>query len=133
MLDANGEAERLAGVCMDITERKRAEEEYQQLLQSEHAARAEAEAANRTKDEFLATLSHELRTPLNAIVGWAAMLRTAKLDADNSRHAIEIIDRNAKVQAQLIEDILDVSRIVSGKVRLEVRPVEVAQNHRRGG
>lgn len=128
VLSATGEPEKLAGVCMDITDRKRAEEEYQQLLRSEHAARAEAEAANRTKDEFLATLSHELRTPLNAVVGWAGMLSTGKLDDDNARHAIEIIDRNAKVQAQLIEDILDVSRIVSGKVRLEVRPVEIAQS-----
>ncbi|HXM36309.1 MAG TPA: ATP-binding protein, partial [Pyrinomonadaceae bacterium] len=127
VLSATGEPEKLAGVCMDITDHKRAEEEYRQLLCSEHAARAEAEAANRTKDEFLATLSHELRTPLNAIVGWAGMLRTGKLDDENERHAIEIIDRNAKVQSQLIEDILDVSRIVSGKVRLEVRPVEVTQ------
>lgn len=127
VLTSIGEPEKLAGVCMDITDRKRAEEEYRQLLRREHAARAEAEAANRTKDEFLATLSHELRTPLNAIVGWAGILRSRKLDEDNAQHAIEIIDRNAKVQAQLIEDILDVSRIVSGKVRLEVRPVEVAQ------
>jgi signal transduction histidine kinase/ActR/RegA family two-component response regulator len=124
---STGEPGKLAGVCMDITDRKRAEEEYRQLLRREHAARAEAEAANRTKDEFLATLSHELRTPLNAIVGWAGILRSRKLEEDDAQHAIEIIDRNARVQAQLIEDILDVSRIVSGKVRLEVRPVEVAQ------
>jgi signal transduction histidine kinase/ActR/RegA family two-component response regulator len=128
VLSAAGEPEKLAGVCMDITDRKRAEEEYQQLLRSEHALRAEAEAANRTKDEFLATLSHELRTPLNAIVGWAGMLRTGKLGEEDAEHAIEIIGRNARVQTQLIEDILDVSRIVSGKVRLEVRPVEVTQS-----
>ena len=128
VLSATGEPERLAGVCMDITDRKRAEEEYRQLLRSEHEARADAEAANRTKDEFLATLSHELRTPLNAIVGWAAMLRGGKLDTDATTHAIEIIDRNARVQTQLIEEILDVSRIVSGKVRLEVHPVEIAQS-----
>lgn len=127
VLSAKGQAEKLTGVCMDITDRKHAEEERQRLLVREHEARAEAEAANRTKDEFLATLSHELRTPLNAVVGWAGMLRSGKLDDDHTTRAIEIIDRNAKAQAQLIEDILDVSRIVSGKVRLDVRPVEAAQ------
>jgi PAS domain S-box-containing protein len=125
--DADGKPYRLAGLGWDITERKRAEQERQQLLLSESAARAEAEAANRTKDEFLATLSHELRTPLNAIVGWAGMLRAGRLDQDNLSRAIEIIDRNARVQSQLIDDILDVSRIVSGKIRLDVRPVELTQ------
>jgi PAS domain S-box-containing protein len=114
-------------ILRDITERKRAEHEHEQLLSSEHAARTEAELANRTKDEFLATVSHELRTPLNAMVGWARMLRAGKLDEDKVNHAIEIIDRNAKAQAKLIEDILDVSRIVAGKVRLDPLPVELRQ------
>ncbi len=108
-------------------ERKRAEEEREQLLSRELAARAQAELANRTKDEFLAIVSHELRTPLNAMVGWAGMLRTGKLDDDKAAHAIEIIDRNAKTQAQLIDDILDVSRIVSGKLRLDSRSVQLQQ------
>jgi signal transduction histidine kinase/integral membrane sensor domain MASE1/ActR/RegA family two-component response regulator len=108
-------------------ERKRAEEEREHLLSREFAARAEAELANRTKDEFLAIVSHELRTPLNAIVGWSGMLRAGKLEGERAVEAIEIIDRNAKTQAQLIDDILDVSRIVSGKLRLESRPVQLQQ------
>jgi len=107
--------------------RKRGEEEREQLLSSEHAARAEAEAANRTKDEFLAIVSHELRTPLNAIVGWTGLLSGGQLDEVMSTRAIEIIDRNAKAQAQLIEDILDVSRIVSGNFRLDLHPVQLEQ------
>ncbi len=97
-----------------------------ELLEREHAARQEAETANRAKDEFLATVSHELRTPLNAILGWAHMLRANRLDQMTQSRALETIERNAKSQAQLIEDILDVSRIVTGKLRLDVRPVELA-------
>jgi len=123
--DGSGKATHLTGVCMDITERKRAEEEREQLLRREHAARAEAELANRTKDEFLAIVSHELRTPLNAIVGWAGMLRGGKLVGDQVSQAVAVIDRNARSQAQLIEDILDVSRIVSSKLRLDLRPVQL--------
>jgi signal transduction histidine kinase/integral membrane sensor domain MASE1/ActR/RegA family two-component response regulator len=108
-------------------ERKRADEEREQLLKREHSARAEAEMANRTKDEFLAMVSHELRTPLNAIVGWSAMMRRGSLDKERERHAVEIIERNAKAQAQLIDDILDVSRIVSGKLRLDLRPTQLHQ------
>ena len=96
-----------------------------ELLEREHAARQEAESANRAKDEFLATVSHELRTPLNAILGWAHMLRANQLDQPTQSRALETIERNAKSQAQLIEDILDVSRIVTGKLRLDVRPVEL--------
>ena len=107
--------------------RKRAEEEREELLRREHVARAEAEAANRTKDEFLAIVSHELRTPLNAIVGWTGLLRGGQLDEAMRGHAIEIIDRNSKAQAQLVEDILDVSRIVSGRLRLGLRPVQLDQ------
>jgi len=96
-----------------------------ELLDREHSAREEAEAANRAKDEFLATVSHELRTPLNAILGWAHMLRNSNLDQTTQARALETVERNARSQAQLIEDILDVSRIVTGKVRLDVRPVEL--------
>jgi len=108
-----------------FVERKRAEEEREQLLKREHLARSEAELANRTKDEFLAMVSHELRTPLNAIVGWSAMMRRGSLDKDREQDAIEIIERNAKAQAQLIDDILDVSRIVSGKLRLDLKPTQL--------
>jgi len=95
------------------------------LLLAEQEARADAETANRTKDEFLATLSHELRTPLNAILGWAQLLRIGGLPQDELTHGLETIERNAKVQAQLIEDLLDLSRIISGKLRLEMRPIDL--------
>jgi PAS domain S-box-containing protein len=118
------QADRLEIYLRDITDRKKAEAERDHLLERERAARLEAEAANRLKDEFLATLSHELRTPLNAIVGWAAVLRGQSLDPE-LRRGIDTIDRNARAQSQLIEDILDVSRIVTGKLQLDVRPVDV--------
>ena len=104
----------------DITERRRADDERAELLQK-------AQEVGRTKDEFLALLSHELRTPLSAIVGWAHMLRTSELDDATRARAIETIDRNAKLQNQLIEDILDVSRIVAGKFHVEMRPVDLAR------
>ena len=103
----------------DITTRKAAEMEREQLLEREQTARATAEAANRMKDEFLATLSHELRTPLNAMVGWIQLLRTRKFDETTTNKALETIDRNTKALQQLIEDILDVSRIITGKIRLD--------------
>ena len=103
----------------------RAEEDRRLLLEREHQARLQAQAANRAKDEFLATLSHELRTPLNAILGWARLLSTGQLDAATSKRAIEIIDRNSRLQARLIEDLLDISRIITGKLRLDFRAVEV--------
>ena len=96
-----------------------------ELLMREQIIRAEAEGANRAKDEFLSILSHELRTPLNAILGWSAMLRQRTLSEDKVLRALETIERNAKSQAQLIEDILDVSRIITGKLRLQVRPVNL--------
>jgi len=111
----------------DVTERKRIEQEREQLLRREQEARSKAEEASRLKDEFLATISHELRTPLNAILGWSRMLREGKLDPGAAEQALEIVVRNANVQSQLIEDLLDVSRIISGKLRLDVRPVELAQ------
>ena len=96
------------------------------LYQTEQRARAQAEAANRSKDEFLATLSHELRTPLNAILGWAVMLGRSQLDEPARARAIAAIERNARAQSQLIEDLLDISRIVTGKLHLDVRPVNLA-------
>jgi signal transduction histidine kinase/ActR/RegA family two-component response regulator len=106
-------------------ERKRAEEERERLLVNEHDARNQAEAANRIKDEFLATMSHELRTPLNAMMGWAHMLVQGKLDEKNTAHGLEVIERNARAQHQLIADLLDVSRIISGKFRFEQGVVEL--------
>lgn len=97
-----------------------------ELYEEQLLMRAEAERANRTKDEFLATVSHELRTPLNAIMGWSQILRRGKYDETSMRHAMETIERNARSQAQIINDILDVSRIITGKLPLEVRPVELS-------
>jgi PAS domain S-box-containing protein len=99
--------------------------ENARLFQEAQAARIEAEAANRAKDEFLAVLSHELRTPLNAVYGYARMLRGGRLEPDQVDRALEVITRNANAQVQLIDDLLDVSRIVTGKLRLDVRPVEL--------
>ncbi len=113
------------GIVTDITDRKQAEAEREQLLKREQAARAEAEAANRMKDEFLATLSHELRTPLNAMLGWTTLLRTRKFNEATTARALETIDRNTKSLQQLIEDVLDVSRIITGKLRLNISPVEI--------
>ena len=110
----------------DITERKQAEQERERLLASEQQARQEAEEANRIKDEFLATISHELRTPLNAILGWANMLLRGKLDEEATVRAIESISRNVKAQSELIGDLLDVSRIVSGKLRFELDAVDLS-------
>ncbi|GAB1545211.1 hypothetical protein NUACC21_78870 [Scytonema sp. NUACC21] len=109
----------------DISQRKKDEQERMQLLERERAARAEAESANHIKDEFLAVLSHELRSPLNPILGWAKMLRTRKYDEKATNRALETIERNAKLQAQLIEDLLDVSRILRGKLVLNVCPVNL--------
>ncbi|HSE98792.1 MAG TPA: ATP-binding protein, partial [Blastocatellia bacterium] len=101
-------------------------EEQSRLREEAQQARIAAETASRVKDEFLATVSHELRTPLNAILGWAGVMRKSILDASVMSRAIEIIERNAKSQSQLIEDLLDVSRIITGKLRLDVGPVELA-------
>ncbi len=110
----------------EMAVRKQAEEERAQLLVREQAARAEAELANRTKDEFLATLSHELRTPLSAILGWSHILKNNKLGKADLARGLETIERNARVQSQLIDDLLDVSRIISGKIRIEPRAVDLA-------
>jgi signal transduction histidine kinase/ActR/RegA family two-component response regulator len=125
ILDDSGQPRSIAGINASITERKRAEEERMRLLKHAEEARREAERANQLKDEFLATLSHELRTPLNAITGWAHMLRDG-LDAPTQVKAVEAINRNALLQTQLISDLLDVSRIVSGKLSLESKPVDLS-------
>lgn len=106
-------------------ERKRAEEKLAHLLVRERSARADAEKANRLKDEFLATLSHELRTPLNAVIGWSRMLKSGRLDQESATHAIDVIERNAWAQKQIIEDILDVSRVITGKLQLHLGPVDL--------
>ncbi len=124
--DGRGEIERWFGTCTDIDDMKRLVEEREQLLESEHAARTEAEHASRLKDEFLATLSHELRTPLTSILGWARMLRGGGLAGEAAEHALEVIERNAQAQNKLIGDILDVSRIITGQLRLDVRPVDLS-------
>jgi PAS domain S-box-containing protein len=110
-------------VFRDIRERRAAERQQAELLASLRVAKHRAEAANRAKDEFLAVLSHELRSPLNAILGWTQLLRSGHSDAGELGHAVEVIERNARLQTRLIEDVLDVSRIVSGKLRLEREPV----------
>jgi signal transduction histidine kinase/ActR/RegA family two-component response regulator len=126
--------------AVDITDRRRSEsllaeseakfrqlaEDRTRLLELERAVRRDAEEANRLKDEFLATLSHELRTPLNAIVGWATLLQQTSVPETILAEGIATIERNAKVQSQLIEDLLDVSRILSGKLRLDVQAVDLA-------
>jgi len=123
IFNEDGKVAGLVGISRDITERKRAEEERLRLAR-EQAAREEAEAANRSKDEFLAVLSHELRTPLTAILGWAHMLREGELDEQTAADALETIERNARAQSRLVDDLLDVSRIITGKLRLEVARVE---------
>ncbi len=123
--DAEGRVVGASKVARDITDRKRAEVEREKLLASEKDARRQAEEANRLKDEFLAVVSHELRSPLNAITGWASLLRTGRLTGDQAERAIETIQRNAQLQNQMIADLLDVSRIVSGRLRLNLRPFQL--------
>jgi PAS domain S-box-containing protein len=125
LLDEQGAVRGCIGVFLNITERKRAEKERERLLAREQEARADAEDASRVKDEFLAVISHELRTPLNSILGWAQLVRSERLDVATSARALESIERNAKAQAKLVDDLLDVSRIISGKLRLDVRPIEL--------
>jgi PAS domain S-box-containing protein len=111
-------------VTREISSRKEFEQEREELLKSERAARSEAERASQLKDDFLATLSHELRTPLNAVLGWSQILRRTSQPEDLEQ-GLEVIERNARLQAQLIDDLLDMSRIMSGKVVLEVQPTEL--------
>jgi signal transduction histidine kinase/CheY-like chemotaxis protein len=121
---ADGRIGHLA-VTREITARKRAEAERERLLKNERAARAEAERASLLKDEFLATLSHELRTPLNAILGWSSILRSRAYKDEELTQGLSVIERNTRAQAQLIEDMLDMSRIISGKTRLDIQQVDL--------
>lgn len=123
--DIEGNSRGAVATFLDITERKRTEAELARSLKAEQAAREQAEVANRIKDEFLAVLSHELRTPLNPILGWTKLLRTGKLDEKKTAAALETIERNAKLQTQLIEDLLDISRILQGKFTLKISPVDL--------
>jgi PAS domain S-box-containing protein len=122
--DESGAPRRFISVVEDITQRKQAEAEREAAFASERAARAEAERLGELKDQFLATLSHELRTPLSAILGWTQILLRRELAREEQLKAVEVIERNARIQTQLIEDLLDMSRIASGKLRLDVQPLE---------
>jgi PAS domain S-box-containing protein len=124
---ANGNPELVAGMANDVTEKRQTERALERLLASERAARAEAERATRVKDEFLATLSHELRTPLNAILGWVRLIERNPANDKLLSEGIPVIARNAKVQMDLIADLLDTNRIISGKVGLELQTLDVAQ------
>jgi PAS domain S-box-containing protein len=111
---------------VDITRRKQAEKRLEETLAREREARGEAERANRSKDEFIALISHELRSPLNAILGWATALRRARQDEQLQDRGLEVIERSARMQSQLIDDLMDTARATSGKLKLEVRPMNVA-------
>lgn len=123
--DEAGITQGFVKIMQDKTAQRQSQAEREQLLQREQAAREEAERANRIKDEFLAVLSHELRSPLNPILGWTHLLQLGKLDAARQTEALKIIERNAKLQAQLIEDLLDISRIMQGKLSLTATPVSL--------
>lgn len=127
LFDDDGQPRGSVGVLLDVTDRKRAEDERERVLDAERRAHAEADRANRLKDEFLASLSHELRTPLNAILGWAQLLRTRPPSPEFLEQGLETLERNARLQAQLIDDLLDMSRILSGHLRLDVQQVNLPQ------
>jgi PAS domain S-box-containing protein len=118
-LDDHQSPDRMIGVCVDVTERRQASE-------ADNQARLAAEEANRTKDEFLAMLSHELRNPLSSILGWASVLRSGQMPLERATQALEVIDRNARLEAQLVESLLDLSRITAGKLQLDSERIELA-------
>lgn len=129
-LDENGDITHIVGFCRDVTDSKEIETEREEMLKREQAARQDAEIANRLRDEFLATVSHELRAPLSSILGWGRLLEKGRLDKATTEKAIDTIVRNAESQNRLIEDLLDVSRIISGKLRLEVitvKPINIVE------
>jgi PAS domain S-box-containing protein len=131
VFNSNDSFRQWIGTLTDITERKKAESEREELLKQEQAARRDAEIANRLRDEFLATVSHELRAPLTSILGWGRLLEKEVLDPKTTHKAVETIVRNAEAQNRLIEDLLDVSRIISGKLRLEIstiKPIDVIES-----
>jgi len=123
----DGKALRFVGVILDITERKRYDEERDLLLAREQSARRDAESANEAKDQFLAIVSHELRSPLNTIIGWTRMINAKKVDAEMAAKAINVIERSAIQQARMIEDLLDFSRIVAGNLRLDVDKLDLKE------
>ena len=125
--EANGAVDTILTVAIDVTEQVTSRRTVERLARREEAARHAAEEASRAKDEFLSTLSHELRTPLNAVVGWSHLLRTGAVPEEQRERAFETIERNARAQAKLIEDMLDLSRIAQGKLVLAVGPVEVVR------
>ncbi|HYD01303.1 MAG TPA: ATP-binding protein, partial [Phycisphaerales bacterium] len=123
--DGEGRIVGASKIARDITARRRLDAEVRRLLEAERAARVESERMGVLKDEFLATLSHELRTPLSAILGWCQLIRRGGGNAATAAEGLEVIERNARVQSRLIDDLLDMSRIISGKIRLDVQPVDV--------
>ena len=125
ILDASGLVERVLAISRDITDRQQAEIERDRLFEQEQAARAEAERANRIKDEFLTVLSHELRSPLNPILGWAKLLQTRNFDPAKTAEALATIERNAKLQAKLIDDLLDIAKVLRGKLSIDTAPVNL--------
>jgi len=124
--DSTGTIVGAAKIARDITHQREMEAERERLLASESAARAEAEAASRAKDEFLSVVSHELRTPLAAMLGWISVLRQGRLSPERMARALETVERSGRVQAALIDDLLDVSRIISGRLRFTMRPTHLA-------
>ncbi|BCS33809.1 hypothetical protein TBR22_A30370 [Luteitalea sp. TBR-22] len=126
VFDATGQLTRLVGVTMDVTDRWRVEQEREELLTRERAARQEAEQATLLRDEFLGTVSHELRTPLNAILGWAQILQSGPRSSEALQSGLATIARNARLQTQLIDDLLDLSRMSAGKLRLDPQTVDLA-------
>jgi len=125
IIDGDGRVVGASKIARDITDRKRSEAVRERLLAAEQALRAEAERSSRMKDEFLAILSHELRTPLTSMLGWTRVLRARKLDEIATASALEVLERNTRLMAQLIDDLLDMSRIISGKLKIEQEPVDL--------
>jgi PAS domain S-box-containing protein len=120
-----GEMTRISGICLDITEHQEIQEQRHQLFLLEQAARVKAEAANRMKDEFLSVLTHEIRTPLNSVLGWLKLLQTRPLNVERTAQGLEALGRSAQTQAQILEDLLDMARVIQGKLQLHTRPTDL--------